>query len=249
MKPLLAPGYGHLASISWQRDAFRTGLISATTGFGTFVLRDLQCLWGKKCERFENTIGNFIFFPLSQANWSASLPVLPMSCWLFPTKACSVLNVQTGRSKSLRTKSLVHSINPLYKAGKKETFIFYWISVRDVCPFRVWQLPSPVIWITLFSVVLWLCGQRWGGGGDFLLTVCSSRSLVIAVLKIGTCNAAPPSSNLPVLFSPRQLKHCSCRLCPLTVYLPPSSSLSLCPREQRFSSSLSLSSPPLRFSH
>lgn len=120
MKPQIAPGYGHLASISWERDAFRTGLISATTGFGTFVLRDLQCLWGKKCERFENTIGNFIFFPVSQANWSASLPVLPVSCWLFPTKACSVLNVQSGRSKSLRTKSLVHSINPLYKAGKKK---------------------------------------------------------------------------------------------------------------------------------
>lgn len=37
-----------------------------------------------------------------------------------------------------------------------------------------------------------------------------------------------------------QLKHCSCLLCPLTVYLPPSSSLSLCLRAQTFSSSLSL---------
>lgn len=35
-----------------------------------------------------------------------------------------MLNVQTGRSKSLRTKSLVHSINPLYKAGKKRNVYF-----------------------------------------------------------------------------------------------------------------------------
>lgn len=87
-------------------------------------------------------------------------------------------------------------------SGNKSIYFCY-ITVRDVCPFRVWQLPSPVIWITLSSHV--------GGGVSadalFLPPPCYCRRYERATL-----HRPPPPC--------RQLKHCSCRLRPLAVYLP-----------------------------
>lgn len=60
---------------------------------------------------------------------------------------------------------------------------------------------------------------------DFLLTFCSSRSLVIAVWETG--GAWRGDMRRCTTLHSRQEKHCCCRLCFLIVYLPHSSSLSL----------------------
>ncbi len=61
------------------------------------------------------------------------------------------------------------------------------------------QFLSPLIWITLFLLLLWLGGQQ---RASFLLTVLLLL-LVIAALKIGTCDVAPPSSTPPAPFFPQ----------------------------------------------
>ena len=130
---------------------------------------------------------------------------------------------QTNRCKSLHSE-------PLFWEPKEYLFLLN-DCVEHVCP--LWTCDSFSALILHGLVVV-----RTALGEQFLLTFCSTHSVVIALLKMGACNAAKPSSSLLRLFLLRQEKHCSCRLCHLIVYLPLSFSLSLSPGEKTCSSPL-----------